>query len=147
MGQAPRLAVRRLRPDAILPRRAHPTDAGLDLCAADAVALAPGERALVPTGLAVGIPEGWAGLVLPRSGLARDAGIALVNAPGLIDSGYHGELGVLLLNTDHGATFTATAGARIAQLVLVRVETPELEEVVELPRSLRGEGGFGSTGR
>jgi dUTP pyrophosphatase len=140
------LRVRRLDPAAILPRRAHPGDAGLDLHTLERVELAPGERASVGTGLAVEIQPGQAGLVLPRSGLAARHGIALVNAPGLIDAGYRGELRVLLLNTDREATCVLEAGDRVAQLVLVKVETPEVEEVAELSGSERGVGGFGSSG-
>lgn len=140
------LRVVRLDERAILPTRAHPGDAGLDLYALDATELGPGERASVRTGIAVEIPAGQAGLVLPRSGLAARDGIALVNAPGLIDSGYRGELRVLLLNTDRQRTFSVAVGDRIAQLVLVEVHTPVPIEVDELDRSERGEGGFGSSG-
>lgn len=140
------LAVKRLHPDAVLPTRAYAGDAGLDLHAADAATLAPGARASVGTGIAVAIPEGQAGLVLPRSGLAARSGIALVNAPGLIDAGYRGELRVLLLNTDREAACEIAVGDRIAQLVLVRLELPATVEVEELPVSARGEGGFGSSG-
>ena len=141
-----KLRVRRLDPRAQLPTRAYPDDAGLDLYALEAAQLAPGERASVGTGIAVEIPVGQAGIVLPRSGLAARHGIALVNAPGLIDSGYRGEVRVLLLNTDRESTFDVAPGDRIAQLVLVRVETPEVAEVEELALSERGEGGFGSSG-
>lgn len=140
------LRVRRLDPRALLPTRAHPGDAGLDLYALEPVELAPGERASIPTGIAVEIPSGHAGMVLPRSGLAARRGIALVNAPGLIDAGYRGELRVLLLNTDRLAAFTVSPGDRIAQLVLITVETPEVAEVAELALSERGDGGFGSSG-
>jgi dUTP pyrophosphatase len=140
------LRVRRLDARAVLPTRAYPGDAGLDLYAVEDRVLEPGQRASIGTGVSVEIPEGQAGLVLPRSGLAASHGIALVNAPGLIDSGYRGELRVLLLNTDRGQAFTVTAGDRIAQLVLVRVETPAVEEVDELAGSERGAGGFGSSG-
>jgi len=140
------LRVRRLDPRAMLPSRAYPDDAGLDLYALEAVELWPGERASVGTGIAVEIPAGQAGLVLPRSGLAARHGIALVNAPGLIDAGYRGEVRVLLLNTDQEAAFTVAPGDRIAQLVLVRIETPEVAEVGELAVSERGDGGFGSSG-
>jgi dUTP pyrophosphatase len=145
--EVPPLAVRRLRPDAVLPVRQHPGDAGLDLCCVEPVRLAPGERASVPTGLAVAIPEGHAGLVTPRSGLAARHGVALVNAPGVIDAGYRGELRVLLLNTDPEAAFEAVAGERIAQLLLVPVALPAVAEVDELDATPRGAGGFGSTGR
>jgi len=136
----------RLDPRARLPTRAHPGDAGLDLCALQAVTLAPSARASVPTGLAVQIPDGQAGLVLPRSGLAARHGVTIVNAPGLIDSGYRGELRVLLLNTDPQTPFAVQAGDRIAQLVLVVIELPELVEVESLTGSARGVGGFGSSG-
>jgi len=138
--------VQRLDERALLPTRAYPGDAGLDLYALDDAVLEPGERASVRTGIAVEIPEGQAGLVLPRSGLAARHGIALVNAPGLIDSGYRGEVQVLLLNTDRRAPVTIAAGDRIAQLVLVRVELPEVLEVGVLALSQRGDGGFGSSG-
>jgi dUTP diphosphatase len=140
------LRVRRLDPAARLPTRAYEGDAGLDLYALEATELAPGQRASVRTGIALEIPTGHAGLVLPRSGLAARHGLALVNAPGLIDAGYRGELRVLLLNTDRSAGFTVTAGARIAQLVLVRVEAATVTEVEELAMSERGAGGFGSSG-
>jgi dUTP pyrophosphatase len=140
------LRVARLHPRAVLPTRAYQGDAGLDLYSLDAGAIAAGERASVPTGIAVEIPEGQAGLVLPRSGLAVRHGIALVNAPGLIDSGYRGEIKVLLLNTDSSARFEFAAGDRIAQLVLVRIETPMPAEVAALSDSARGVGGFGSSG-
>jgi len=146
MTAAP-LRVRRLDPAARLPVRAHPGDAGLDLHALEAASLAPGGRAAVRTGLAVEIPPGHAGLVLPRSGLARRHGVALVNAPGLIDAGYRGEVEVLLLNTDRSASVHLAAGDRIAQLVLIEVAAPEVVEVEALPDSQRGAGGFGSSGR
>jgi dUTP pyrophosphatase len=141
------LRVRRLNPQARLPTRAYEGDAGLDLYAVEAVDLDPGERASVGTGIAVEIPAGQAGIVLPRSGLASRHGIALVNAPGLIDPGYRGEVRVLLLNTDRHDAFTLGQGERIAQLVLVSVETPEVAEVQELALSERGSGGFGSSGQ
>lgn len=142
----PQLRVLRLDPRATLPTRAYADDAGLDLYALDAVTLEPGERASVRTGVAVEIPQGQAGLVLPRSGLAARHGIALVNAPGLIDAGYRGELCVLLLNTDRLAVCALSAGDRIAQLVLVDVVTPAVVEVDSLSESERGGGGFGSSG-
>lgn len=141
-----RLRVRRLHPAARLPTRAHPGDAGLDLHAVEEVRLAPGERARVATGIALEIPGDHAGWVVPRSGLAARHGIGLVNAPGLIDSGYRGELSVVLINLDPRAAFTVEAGMRIAQLVVSRVAAPELVEVAELDASARGDGGFGSTG-
>lgn len=142
-----RLPVKRLRPDAHMPTYAHPGDAGCDLRAVEAHKLGPGERAAVPTGIAVAIPDGWAGLVLPRSGLARRHGIGLVNAPGLIDSGYRGELQVLLVNHDPVEAFEIDAGDRIAQLVLVQCAAAEVVESGDLDGTVRGEGGFGSTGR
>jgi dUTP pyrophosphatase len=140
------LRVRRLDPAARLPTRAYDGDAGLDLYAAEAAVLAPGERASVATGIAVEIPPGQAGLVLPRSGLAARHGISVLNAPGLIDAGYRGEVRVLLLNTDRYERFEIAPGDRIAQLVLVRVEAPEVMEVDALAVSERGAGGFGSSG-
>ena len=128
------------------PARAHDDDAGMDLHADEAAHIDPGERASVGTGIAIAIPDGHAGFVLPRSGLAADHGITLVNAPGLIDSGYRGELRVLLLNTDRTRAFRVMPGDRIAQLVVVKVEAPELAEVGELSETVRGAGGFGSTG-
>ena len=141
------LRFKRLSPEARPPAQAHPGDAGYDLFASEAAILGPGQRASVGTGIAVAIPDGCAGLVLPRSGLARKHGIGLANAPGLIDSGYRGELRVLLLNTDRDEPFEIEPGDRIAQLVIVRHETPELLEVESLAASARGAGGFGSTGR
>jgi dUTP pyrophosphatase len=141
------LPVTRLKEGAQLPTRAHEGDAGLDLYSCEAGHLGPGERWSIGTGVGVEIPAGHAGLVLPRSGLARDHGIALVNAPGLIDAGYRGELRVLLLNTDPAETFKVEPGARIAQLVIMPIATPEPVEASELSESLRGEGGFGSSGR
>jgi dUTP pyrophosphatase len=140
------LRVLRLDARAKLPTRAYDGDAGLDLYALEAAVLGPGERASVPTGIAVEIPEGHAGLVLPRSGLAARHGITIVNAPGLIDAGYRGEVQVLLLNTDRSAAFAIASGDRIAQLVLVEVRTPAVIEVNELAGSQRGAGGFGSSG-
>ena len=146
-GRAARtLKVRRLDARALLPTRAYPGDAGLDLYALEERVLAPGERASIGTGIGLEIPEDQAGLVLPRSGLAARHGIALVNAPGLIDSGYRGEVRVLLLNTDRTAPFAVSHGDRIAQLVLVKVEAPEVVEVPDLALSERGAGGFGSSG-
>jgi dUTP pyrophosphatase len=139
------LAVQRLRPDAVLPARAYAGDAGFDLSACERVELGPGERALVPTGLAVAIPEGYAGFVQPRSGLAAKHGISIVNTPGLVDSGYRGELKVALLNTDRSEAFVVLPGMRIAQLVIVPVPEVDLVEVEELPESERGVRGFGST--
>jgi dUTP pyrophosphatase len=129
----------------VLPRRAYPGDAGIDLAACERVELGPGERALVPTGLAVAIPEGYAGYVQPRSGLASKHGISIVNAPGLVDSGYRGELLVNLLNTDAREPFVVEPGMRIAQLVVLELPEVELVEVSELPESERGVRGFGSS--
>jgi dUTP pyrophosphatase len=139
------LPVRRLRHDAVLPTQAYAGDAGLDLAAADGVTLGPGERAVVGTGLAVAIPEGYTGLVVPRSGLAARDGIGKVNSPGVIDAGYRGEVRVVLLNTDRAASFTVEPGMRIAQLLVVPVPPVRLVEVEELPGSERGERGFGSS--
>jgi len=141
------LRTTRIRAGAKLPSRAHDGDAGLDLYAAETATIQPGERATVATGIAIEIPAGFAGLVLPRSGLAARHGIALVNAPGLIDSGYRGEIRVLLLNTDRRETFEVASGDRIAQLVLTPVSDAEPVEVTELEASVRGDGGFGSSGR
>jgi dUTP pyrophosphatase len=140
------LRVLRVDRRASLPTRAYPGDAGLDLYALEPVRLEPGARASVRTGIAVEIPDGAAGLVLPRSGLAHRHGIALVNAPGLIDSGYRGELRVLLLNTDRDQPCELNAGDRIAQLVIVAVGQPAVVEVAELSPSERDVGGFGSSG-
>ena len=141
------LALRRLRDDAVLPERAYSGDAGLDLAACDRYELAPGERAVVGTGLAVAIPEGYAGFVQPRSGLAARHGLSVVNAPGLIDSGYRGEIRVVLLNTDAAESFVVEPGMRIAQLVVLPLPELELVEVEELPESERGVRGFGSSSR
>lgn len=141
------LLVRRLRTDAHLPTRAYAGDAGLDLATCERVELPPGERAVVSTGLSIAIPDGYAGFVQPRSGLAARHGIALVNSPGLIDSGYRGEVKVVLLNTDPEETFVAEPGERIAQLVVLPVNAAEVLEVDELPESDRGVRGFGSSRR
>jgi dUTP pyrophosphatase len=141
-----RLPVRRVRPDATLPSRAYDGDAGLDLPAAEAVVLAPGERAVVGTGLAVAVPDGHAGFVQPRSGLAAKHGITIVNAPGLVDSGYRGEVTVVLLNTGD-QPFEVEPGMRIAQFVVLPVASVEPIEVAELPETERGERGYGSSGR
>lgn len=139
------LPIQRLRDDAIVPERAYAGDAGLDLTACERVELAPGERALVGTGLAVAIPEGYAGFVQPRSGLAARHGLTVVNSPGLVDSGYRGELRVVLLNTDAKQPFLVEPGMRIAQLVVLPIPELELVEVEELPASERGVRGFGSS--
>jgi dUTP pyrophosphatase len=141
------LRVTLLGDGARLPTRAHEGDAGLDLHSAEPARIPPGERASVSTGIAVEIPPGHAGLVLPRSGLAADHGIALVNAPGLIDSGYRGEIRVLLLNTDREREFEIRPGDRIAQLVLTRIAEAEPVEVDDLAKATRGPSGFGSSGR
>ncbi|MEA2352738.1 MAG: dUTP pyrophosphatase [Thermoleophilaceae bacterium] len=141
------LRFKRLSDSARPPAQAHPGDAGYDLFASEAVAIEPGRRASVGTGIAMAIPDGCAGLVLPRSGLAARHGITLPNAPGLIDSGYRGEVRVLLLNTDPETAFDVAVGDRIAQLLIVRFEAPPLEEAAELDDTARGSGGFGSTGR
>ncbi|MEA2441752.1 MAG: dUTP pyrophosphatase [Thermoleophilaceae bacterium] len=142
-----RLGIKRLDAGAQLPTRAHHSDAGLDLYALEPVTLAPGERTTVRTGIAIELPRGHAGLVLPRSGNAARHGIALVNAPGLIDEGYRGEVQVLLLNTDRDEAFEVQAGSRIAQLVVIKVSTPDLVELDDLEEAARGAGGFGSSGR
>jgi dUTP diphosphatase len=139
------LPIQRLRDDAVVPSRAYAGDAGLDLAACERVELAPGARALVGTGLAVAIPAGYAGFVQPRSGLAAKHGITIVNTPGLVDSGYRGELKVILHNTDGRETFVVEPGMRIAQLVLLPVPGVDPVEVAELPASERGERGFGSS--
>jgi dUTP pyrophosphatase len=141
------LPFRRLRPDARLPGAANPGDAGLDLRAAEPAKVVPGERVMIPTGLAVAIPKGHAGLVLPRSGLASKQGLTLANAPGLIDAGYRGELRVLLLNTDRTKSFELKAGERIAQLLVVAHAAAMPVEIDELGESGRGDAGFGSSGR
>ena len=140
------LPFRLVREGAVLPGRAYAGDAGLDLAACESCELGPGARAVVHTGVAVAIPEGYAGFVQPRSGLARRHGITIVNAPGLIDSGYRGELQVTLLNTDLEHAFVVEPGMRIAQLVVLPVPHVELLEVDELPESERGAAGFGSSG-
>jgi dUTP pyrophosphatase len=143
--EAVEVGVRRLREDAVLPSSAYEGDAGLDLAACDALTLEPGERASVGTGIAVEIPEGYAGFVQPRSGLAARHGIGVVNSPGLIDSGYRGEIRVVLLNTDAREPFTVEPGMRIAQLVVAPVASVRLVEVEELATSERGARGFGSS--
>jgi dUTP pyrophosphatase len=139
------LPIRRLRDDAIVPARAYDGDAGLDLAACERVVLEPGGRATVGTGLAIAIPDGYAGFVQPRSGLAAKNGITIVNTPGLVDSGYRGELKVILLNTDERDAFVVEAGMRIAQLVVMPVPLVDPVEVDELPESERGVRGFGSS--
>jgi dUTP pyrophosphatase len=141
------ILVQRLDDGLPMPERAHPGDAGFDLRAAVDLVLAPGERALIPTGLAVAIPDGFAGLVQPRSGLAARHGLGLVNAPGLIDAGYRGEIKVIAINLDPREPFEVHRGDKIAQLVVYPVPATILREVSELPESERGSEGFGSTGR
>ena len=139
------LPITRLRPEATMPARAYPGDAGLDLSACERAVLEPGARGTVGTGLAVAIPDGHAGFVQPRSGLAARHGITVVNSPGLIDAGYRGELRIVLLNTDASESFTVEPGMRIAQLVVLELPQIELLEVDELPASERGVRGFGSS--
>ena len=141
-----RLQFLRLDPEAKLPRRAHPGDAGLDLASRIDVEVPAGERAMVPTGVAVAIPDGYAGLVLPRSGLASRHGLTLANAPGLIDAGYRGEITCAVVNLNRSVPVRITRGDRIAQLVIVAVPDVEPEWADELPGSERGTGGFGSSG-
>ena len=141
-----RVAVKRLYPDAVVPDRAYAGDAGFDLTSRERVELEPGARAVVGTGIAVAIPPGHAGLVLPRSGLAAEHGLGKGNAPGRIDEGYRGEVKVILLNTDRSERFVVEPGMRIAQLVVVELPQVELQEVEDLPASERGSGGLGSSG-
>ncbi|TQM68237.1 deoxyuridine 5'-triphosphate nucleotidohydrolase [Actinomadura hallensis] len=138
--------IRRLDPELPLPQYAHAGDAGADLVAAVDVELAPGERAVVPTGMAIALPDGYAAFIHPRSGLGARLGVTIVNAPGTVDAGYRGEIKVTLLNTDPRATVTLRRGDRIAQMVVQRVERAVFHEVAELPGSARGTDGFGSTG-
>ncbi|GLY78129.1 dUTP diphosphatase [Actinoallomurus iriomotensis] len=138
--------IKRLDPGLPAPAYAHPGDAGADLCAAEDVELAPGERQVVPTGIAIALPDGYAAFVHPRSGLGARLGVTIVNAPGTVDAGYRGEIKVTLLNTDIRNTVRLNRGDRIAQLVIQRVERAVFHEVETLPGSARGDGGFGSTG-
>ena len=138
--------IKRLDPGLPLPARSHPGDAGIDLVAAAGVDLAPGARAVVPTGIAIALPDGYAAFVHPRSGLAAKHGVTIVNAPGTVDAGYRGEIRVTLLNTDPAQAVSFQRGDRIAQLVIQRVALPVFHEVDSLPGSARGENGFGSTG-
>lgn len=140
------ILVRRLDPDLPLPSYAHPGDAGADLLTTVDVALAPGERAMVPTGVAIALPEGYVALVHPRSGLAARHGLSIVNTPGTVDAGYRGEIKVMLINLDPREPIELRRGDRIAQLVVQRVERARFSEVGELPDSVRGDGGYGSTG-
>ena len=141
------ILVRRLDDGLPMPERAHPGDAGFDLRAAIDIVLSPGERAMIPTGIAVAIPDGFAGLVQPRSGLAARHGLGLVNAPGLIDAGYRGEIKVIAINLDAREPFEVHRGDKIAQLVIYPIPDAKLREVEELPDSERGGAGFGSSGR
>src|SRR6201989_3594926 len=142
----PEVLIQRLDPGVPLPSYAHPGDAGADLTTAEDVELGPGERAVVRTGIAIALPDGYAGFVHPRSGLAARHGVTLVNAPGTIDAGYRGEIKVILLNTDAASTVSLRRGDRVAQLVVQRVENVMFREVPVLPESARGDNGFGSTG-
>ncbi len=142
-----RVKVKRLDPDLPLPRRAHETDAGCDLYSRIDVVLRPGERTLVPTGIEIAIPEGYAGFIQPRSGLALQHGIGIVNSPGLIDSGYRGEVSVILINQDAKKTFRVRRGDKICQLVIQRVEKSKFQVVDSLDETGRGKGGFGSSGQ
>ena len=140
------ISIKRLDPELPLPSYAHPGDAGADLHSAVEVTLQPGERALVPTGIAMALPEGYVGLVHPRSGLAAHHGISIVNAPGTIDAGYRGEVSVCLVNTDRSTPFTVRRGDRIAQLVVQKVEVAAFVDADDLTETARGPGGYGSTG-
>jgi len=140
------IALRRLDPGLPPPSYAHPGDAGADLFTTVDVTLAPGERAMVPTGIAIALPEGYVALVHPRSGLAARHGVSIVNSPGTVDAGYRGEIKVMLVNLDPAASVTLSRGDRIAQLVVQRFETASFVEVDALPESERGAGGYGSTG-
>lgn len=146
MSEPVEILIQRLDPDLPLPAYAHPGDAGADLTTAVDIELAPGQRALVPTGIAVALPDGYAAFVHPRSGLAVRAGVGVVNAPGTVDAGYRGEIKVLLINHDTTEPVRLRRGDRIAQLVIQRVEKARFREVKLLPGSARGEGGYGSTG-
>ena len=146
MSDRPTLLVQRLDPDLPLPQYAHDGDAGLDLHAATDLTLAPGERGVVGTGIAIAIPEGYVGLVPPRSGLALRVGLSLVNTPGIVDAGYRGEVRLIVVNLDRETSIKIKRGERVAQLVITPVATVEVVEADELPSSSRGEGGFGSTG-
>nr|WP_255550076.1 dUTP diphosphatase [Corynebacterium sp. TAE3-ERU2] len=138
--------IKRLDPDLPLPTRAHRGDAGVDLYAADSLTLAPGERALINTGIALALPLGYVGLIHPRSGLGAKHGVSVVNTPGTIDADYRGEIKVCLINHDRHESFAVTRGMRIAQLVIQKVELVDFEEVEELDDTVRGTGGYGSTG-
>jgi dUTP pyrophosphatase len=146
-GDRPDVLIKRLDPDLPVPAYSHPGDAGADLAAAEEITLGPGERALVRTGVAIALPDGYAAFVHPRSGLATKHGVTIVNAPGTVDAGYRGEIKVTLLNTDRERPVSFQRGDRIAQLVIQRVERAVFHEADELPGSARGDGGFGSTGQ
>jgi dUTP pyrophosphatase len=145
MSELP-VPVRRLDPDLPLPAYAHPGDAGADLVAAEDVEIGPGERAMIGTGVAIALPDGYVGLVHPRSGLAAKLGVTVLNAPGTVDAGYRGEIKVILVNHDRTGTVKIARGDRIAQLVVQRVERAHFHDVDQLPDSTRGSGGYGSTG-
>lgn len=145
-GASVRIGILRLDPDLPMPAYAHPGDAGADLCTREDVSLAPGERVLVPTGIALALPDGYVGLVHPRSGLAHRVGLSIVNAPGTIDAGYRGEVQVCLVNLDPATPIELRRGDRIAQLVIQQFETATFVEADDLPNSSRGAGGYGSTG-
>lgn len=140
------IPLKRIDPELPMPKRAHRGDAGVDLHSAENLVIAPGQRALVKTGIALALPVGTVGLIHPRSGLAAKHGLTIVNAPGTVDADYRGELMVCLLNTDRDTPFEVTRGMRIAQLVVQRVELPDFVEVDELDETVRGAGGYGSTG-
>ncbi|HEY5302537.1 MAG TPA: dUTP diphosphatase [Acidimicrobiales bacterium] len=142
-----KIQIRRLHPDAVIPWPRHPGDAGGDLVAIEGCVLLPGARSMVSTGLSIAIPDGFAGFVLPRSGLASQHGVTCANAPGLIDAGYRGEIKVALVNLDAHLTYAVQPGDRIAQLVILATPRMEFDEVDVLPDSVRGDGGFGSSGR
>jgi len=146
-GDAPMVLVQKLHDDAVLPRYAHPGDAGADLTTVEAFTLTPGERRLVPTGIAIALPAGYAAFVHPRSGLAVKHGVTIVNAPGTVDAGYRGEIKVALANTDPNETVSFEVGDRIAQMVIQPVSEAAFVTAERLPGSDRGEGGFGSSGR
>jgi dUTP pyrophosphatase len=140
------ILIRRLDADVPLPSYAHPGDAGADLVTTVDVRLEPGDRAMVPTGISIALPHGYVALVHPRSGLAAKCGLSIVNAPGTVDAGYRGEVKVMLINLDRSEPVVLARGDRIAQLVIQQVETARFIEVETLPDSVRGEGGYGSTG-
>ena len=146
LGESPTVLVRQLDPDAPCPKYAHHDDAGADLATMEDIQLAPGERTVVGTGIAVAIPAGYAGFVYPRSGLAAKVGLSMVNSPGVIDAGYRGEIKLCLINTDQTTPITLHRGDRVAQMVIQRVEPAQFVPVKELPQTVRGAGGYGSSG-